>query len=191
MAGARNMARIPRTIFLIAMPDRWTPAETGELLDSRAMMTSARIVSCDDPRAVPILRAWLDTAGSARVRAVGRSMWPTIPPGALVKLVRSPGLPSRGSIALVVTNGRLVLHRVVDVSGTAVRTQGDSRLTPDEWISRENVVALALEAEWGGRTRALAWSFSGGLLPLLRGAGARARLRAARVYRALHGRESE
>jgi len=78
------------------------------------------------------------------------SMSPSIPPGSLV--VTAPTWivkPSPGSVILYRVNLSgyvfLVLHRVLSVEGSTLRTKGDARSFADPWLVRsENVEGVAI-----------------------------------------------
>jgi hypothetical protein len=79
------------------------------------------------------------------IRVRGVSMLPTIPSGALVRLVPLPERPlRRGEVVLaVLPNGACVLHRVRAGRDGALTLSGDNNMAGDPPVRRADVLALA------------------------------------------------
>mgnify|MGYP001812129487 CR=1 FL=1 len=92
-------------------------------------------------------------SGSVWVQPGGVSMRPTILPGDSVHLVRA--IPKRGSIALVVHDNRLWLHRLVRHRRGRWLLWGDARPRSDGWIDASQIVAVVRAKRGGGRVRDL------------------------------------
>ena len=94
-----------------------------------------------------------------RMRALGTSMWPTIPGGSLLEL--SPADPAHppnpGDVVAVRSrDGRFLVHRVCGVRGDGARLlMGDHCLKPDGWFSLDEVVALVTRMDDGAGWRAV------------------------------------
>jgi hypothetical protein len=91
------------------------------------------------------------------VRGAGSSMSPTIGHDDRVLLV-APTRLAPGSIVLVETPARVVLHRVVRLADERVWTRGDASLIADDPIPLSAVRARAVARERRGRLTALAWT---------------------------------
>ena len=140
------------------------------------------------PGVLSVVREAISLSGTARVRAAGMSMWPTIGDGSLVTLVPlSSGLRS-GQIVLIDWGGTPVLHRVVKVSQGAVYTAGDACLQPDPPAELTRVCALAISVTDQRGIITLTGSWSLGPRSWMFYFGARARLSAARGWRRLRHR---
>lgn len=95
------------------------------------------------PGVLEAIREVIAVAGTVRARAAGSSMWPTIPDGSLVTLVRLDRSLRPGQIVLIAWNNMPVLHRVLRVTGDMVHTIGDACIDPDPPTRFADVVALA------------------------------------------------
>lgn len=87
------------------------------------------------------------------VQPRGVSMRPAICPGDSVYLVRAE--PKRGSIALVVHDNRIWLHRLTRYRRGRWLLWGDARPRPDGWIDESQIVAVVRAKRRGGRDRNL------------------------------------
>jgi hypothetical protein len=137
--------------------------------------------------ALEVVREAIAVAGSARVRAAGMSMWPTLADGSLVTVIARPSAVRPGQIILMDWGGRPVLHRVVRVAGDVVQTAGDAclELDPPTPIDRVHALAIAVSDERGVVT--LVGSLRHGVRSWLRYAHARTRLMLARRWRRVQG----
>ena len=92
--------------------------------------------------------------GPQRLRALGGSMWPTIPHGTLVELhppdTESP--PEPGQVIAVFTHDqRFLIHRVVGLRNDGhFLLKGDSCPGPDGWIHPSEWVATVPRMEING-----------------------------------------
>ena len=145
-------------------------------------------LSLSRPAVLELVREVVGNGGGIRVRAAGRSMWPTVPDGALVELAPLPARLPRGRIVLLDWNGTAVLHRVRRVRDDVVETQGDACLDRDPPTPRERIVAMAVSVEHEGRLSSANGSWRWGPVAWLRFVGARARLAGARLWRAVRRR---
>ena len=66
-----------------------------------------------------------------------------------------------GDVVLFSRNGRLFVHRVVEMSGGAVVTRGDSMLNADPPVAVSDVLGLVESIERGGSRVAMAERVSG------------------------------
>ena len=78
-----------------------------------------------------------------------------------------------GDVVLFSRKGRLFVHRVVEMSGGAVVTRGDSMLDADPPVAVSDVLGRVESIERGGSRRAMAERVSGGRGPPERGWGSR------------------
>jgi hypothetical protein len=79
-----------------------------------------------------------------RFVARGGSMWPGIPSGSRLELVPCPAAQLQvGDVAAFERNGRVVVHRITDVSHEGVRFQGDNRDQTDGAVAPSTVLARA------------------------------------------------
>jgi ribosomal protein S18 acetylase RimI-like enzyme len=147
-------------------------------------------LSLSRPAVLELVRELVGNGGGIRVRAAGRSMWPTIPDGAFVELAPLPARLRRGSIVLLDWNGTAVLHRVRRVRDGIVETQGDGCVERDPPTPRDRVVAIAVSIEHDGRLSSASASWRWGPAAWLRFVRARARLSAARFWRSVSGRRA-
>lgn len=72
--------------------------------------------------------------------AVGRSMEPAIPGGAIISFEYYPISINEGDIVTFKMAGKLVCHRVVEVDGDEVRMKGDNNLIDDGWFHRREII---------------------------------------------------
>ena len=144
----------------------------------------------DGPGVLSVVREAIALAGTARVRAAGMSMWPTIGDGSLVTLVPRPSGLRPGQIVLIDWGGTPVLHRVVRVAQDTVYTAGDTCLQPDPPTELARVCALAISVSDHRGVITLTGSWNLGARSWLLYFGARARLSVARGWRRLkHARQ--
>jgi hypothetical protein len=104
---------------------------------------TGRGLKLSGPGVLETIREVIAVAGTVKARAAGTSMWPTIPDGSLVTLIRLDRSIRPGQIVLIDWNGMPVLHRVERVVGDLVHTIGDACTDPDPPTSFADVVALA------------------------------------------------
>jgi hypothetical protein len=77
-----------------------------------------------------------------RFRARGGSMWPTIPGGSLVEV--TPGAPkAAGELVAFEREGRVVVHRVGQITADGVVAQGDALGSADGVVPGERVLGTA------------------------------------------------
>ena len=92
--------------------------------------------------------------GPQRLRALGGSMWPTIPHGTLVELHRpdTQSPPQPGQVVAVLTHDqRFLIHRVIGLRNDGhFLLKGDSCPGPDGWIHPSEWVATVPRMEING-----------------------------------------
>src|SRR5713226_7834674 len=101
--------------------------------------------------------------GVLRLRVTGFSMLPSIWPGDIACVSRVDAYRP-GDVVLFSRKGRLFIHRVVEMSGGAVVTRGDSMLDADPPVAVSDVlgrvesierrgssIAVLREVSWGRR----------------------------------------
>ncbi len=142
-------------------------------------------LNLDRPEVLLVVREVIGVAGTARVRAAGMSMWPTIGNGSLVALAPVPERLRIGQIVLMDWGGRPVLHRIVRLDSATVYTAGDACLEPDPPTSRDRICAVATSVSDGRGVVTLTGSWSLGLRSWLLYAALRSRLGLARAWRRL------
>src|SRR6266404_4332472 len=101
--------------------------------------------------------------GTLRLRVNGFSMLPSMWPGDVVCVSgvdRDAYGP--GDVVLYSRNGLLFVHRVVEMSGGAVVTRGDSMLDADTPVAVSDVLGRVEAIERGGSRVAMAERVSGG-----------------------------
>jgi hypothetical protein len=101
------------------------------------------------------LREELASRGALVMEALGSSMEPTVPGGSFLRIEPLRGAPPVDElIAFVPPRGVLVCcHRVVALEHEGcVRTQGDRRTTPDDWIPCDQIVGVVRCFKLGGQT---------------------------------------
>lgn len=79
--------------------------------------------------------------GPIEIRARGLAMRPFLEPGDGVRLERRS--PRRGDIVLVALDERMVLHRLVRLRTKTCLVRADGAVTPDAWVHRDQVLAVA------------------------------------------------
>ena len=116
-------------------------------------------------RAVPIsVEKWIEISSElikdncplpVHFKVNGESMRPFIRKGkdtvTVVPLFQEPQV---GDIVLFRAKrlgGDYVLHRVYQIDGEKIRTFGDGCLTPDEWLSRDTFIGIAVTIQRGKR----------------------------------------
>lgn len=114
-----------------------------------------------------VLRHRLRRTGEATLRMCGKSMAPLLPAGVTAKLrPLRPGEKLQGAIVAVDCGPKVVVHRVVQVRGTTVVTQGLSAQDPDAPTSLSAIIGVVCErdgwpvSESHLRTAASAWTLS-------------------------------
>lgn len=91
-----------------------------------------------------LLLAALERAGVVEYRELSMSMSPAIPAGSVVR-VQVAGRPRPGDVVLVTDGqGRLLLHRLVHVSGRRVVTSSDYLGRRDPATTEEHVHGVAV-----------------------------------------------
>lgn len=118
------------------------------------------------PPADPTLDLLLEALahGPQRMRALGGSMWPTIPHGTLVELHLPAGraLPTPGEVVAVRTAAhRFFIHRVVGLRNDGYfLLKGDNCPGPDGWMHPREWVAtvprMEIEGDWRPVPRTIA-----------------------------------
>jgi len=88
-------------------------------------------------------------------------MLPSIWPGDIACVSRVVAYRP-GDVVLFSRNGRLFVHRVVEMSGGAVVTRGDSMLDADPPVALSDVLGRVESIERGGSRVAVAERVSGG-----------------------------
>lgn len=100
-----------------------------------------------------MLARLLKEGQSIRFVAQGRSMWPWIRAGDLVRVVPLLGPPRRGDVLLVERDSNdLLLHRLLESEGQRVRLKGDHRAGDDGWFDRDQVLGRLVGIERDGRS---------------------------------------
>src|SRR5438876_11761043 len=87
--------------------------------------------------------------GALRLRVNGFSMLPSIWPGDIACVSRVAAYRP-GDVVLFSRKGRLFVHRVVEMSGGAVVTRGDSMLDADPPVALSDVLGRVEAIEGGG-----------------------------------------
>jgi hypothetical protein len=115
-----------------------------------------RSLPLDEPL-VDVVRDVVGRGAPMWIRMRGRSMAPSIPSGALVRVRPLPRRAlRRGEIVLAdVGGGRCVVHRVVRAERDTVRLHGDAIPEPDAPVPLHAVLAIADRIEVAGRIRPL------------------------------------
>jgi hypothetical protein len=78
---------------------------------------------------------WVRTRRCVEAVFRGDSMAPAIADGSLLRL-HCGRRPRRGDVAALVWDGHLLVHRVVALGRTGLRTRGDALLVPDPPVPR-------------------------------------------------------
>jgi len=106
--------------------------------------------TCKCSLASEILRRF----GRLRLQVTGASMLPSLWPGDLL-LIRGARFTevSRGDLVLFFRDNRFFVHRVLDVSGDRLLTQGDGLATPDPPVGRDELLGRVLFITRDGVTR--------------------------------------
>ncbi|MBM66562.1 MAG: hypothetical protein CMH55_10045 [Myxococcales bacterium] len=87
-----------------------------------------------------------------RFFAQGRSMWPWIKAGDLVRIVPIDGPLRRGDVVLIERSpGDLLLHRLMEHQEGQLRLQGDHRNEDDGWFDRSQAIGKLAAIERNGR----------------------------------------
>ena len=161
---------------------------TGTVRAGAGMSVGTARLTLDAPGILAIVGESIAIAGTARVRAAGMSMWPTIRDGSIVTLGPKPSALRPGQIVLLDWGGRPVLHRIVRIDGELVQTCGDAclDLDPPTSLSHVHAVATCLTDARGAVT--LTGSPHLGVRSLLHFIAARVRLSLARRWRAIRPR---
>ncbi len=102
---------------------------------------SSAIPAGDQPCKCSLASETLRRFGRLRLQVAGASMLPSLWPGDLL-LIRSAQFAevSRGNLVLFFRDNRFFVHRVVDVSGGRLLTQGDGLATPDPPVGRDELL---------------------------------------------------
>ncbi|MGD8397543.1 MAG: signal peptidase I [Anaerolineae bacterium] len=105
---------------------------------------------------ITFLRTGLEQAGEMRLPLRGRSMWPTIPAGSLVRVEPINGSSvQRGDILVWQRKGVFVAHRVVDIksddASSHLLLKGDNCPVADAPVSREAIIGRVSAIERNGR----------------------------------------
>ncbi len=137
-------------------------------------VSDAHELKCD--LAADVIRRF----GVLRLRVNGFSMLPSIWPGDVVSVSGADQGPYRpGDVVLYARNGRLFVHRLVEVGGETAVTRGDALLDLDPPVCAGDVlgrvesierggsrVAVAREVTWGRRVVGVVLGQSGRLVRL-------------------------
>jgi hypothetical protein len=102
-----------------------------------------------------LLRELIQKTGTVRIRATGTSMVPTIWPGDELECQRISGQVFAGDIVAFGRGERLFIHRVVQVVGDTVITQGDRLSGPDQPVGRAGLMAVVTSVIHQGKPRRL------------------------------------
>ncbi len=87
-----------------------------------------------------------------RFFAQGRSMWPWIKAGDLVRIVPIDGPLRRGDVVLIERSpGDVLLHRLMEHQEGQLRLQGDHRNQDDGWFDRSQAIGKLAAIERKGR----------------------------------------
>jgi signal peptidase I len=108
----------------------------------------------------PTLRALLAAGHTARFRASGDSMYPSIRNGDYLNIVRCQTTElRRGDIVLTATERGLTAHRIVRISerdgAVQVITRGDNALRSDRPVEPEQILGRVVHIEQGTNVRKL------------------------------------
>jgi hypothetical protein len=136
-----------------------------------------------------LLETVLGRSACPRFRVRGYSMSPFIRDGDLITLapVARTG-PGHGEVVALrrPESGQVVVHRVLNVCGGALRTQGDNLCMPDATLALQAVLGRVVRIEHAGRRisfglgperHLVAWLSEAGFLPRLISALGRLRMR--------------
>ena len=97
----------------------------------------------------------LRSSGKMRLRAIGRSMLPTVWPGDTLVIERVSSEVCEGDIVLFSRNRRFVAHRVVARSGETgeltIQTKGDAAARPDLPVSEHDLLGRVAFIQRNGR----------------------------------------
>jgi hypothetical protein len=115
---------------------------------------SSAIPARDQPCKCSLASEVLRRFGELRLQVTGASMLPSLWPGDLL-LIRSAQFTevSRGDLVLFFRDNRFFVHRVLDVSGDRLLTQGDGLTTPDPAVGRDELLGRVLFITRDGVTR--------------------------------------
>jgi signal peptidase I len=99
---------------------------------------------------VELIDAVLVKGADFRLRAKGLSMYPFIQEGDIVTLAACEADKiRRGDVVALPhpTYGNLIIHRVIKVEPTRIKTKGDYNPVSDGWVDREHVLALVVRVQ--------------------------------------------
>ena len=113
--------------------------------------TATHALKCD--LAADVIRRF----GTLRLRVNGYSMLPSIWPGDVVSVSGAEwGAYRPGDVVLYSRNGRLFVHRLVEVGGETAVTRGDALLDLDPPVCAGDVLGRVESIERGGSRVAMA-----------------------------------
>lgn len=99
---------------------------------------------------LPLLRELLARGGHLPLVARGDSMRPALRSGDRLVLGPVDGAGVRpGEIVLWSHRGRVVVHRVVELRGSELRTRGDAAAEDDGWVPRAAVLGRVVRSQRG------------------------------------------
>ncbi|QQR90684.1 MAG: S24/S26 family peptidase [Myxococcales bacterium] len=78
--------------------------------------------------------------GGFSVRLRGSSMLPLVWPGTKVWISSCEERCCPGDLVFFLRDGKVVLHRVREVTSSYLRTQGDNRRQDDGWIAKSDII---------------------------------------------------
>jgi signal peptidase I len=99
---------------------------------------------------VELIRAVLNKGADFRLRAKGYSMYPFIREGDFVTVAAcSPDKIRRGDVVAIphAEHGNLIIHRVVRIKHSYVKTKGDFNPVSDGWMRREDIIARVVRVQ--------------------------------------------
>lgn len=99
---------------------------------------------------VELISAVLIKGADFRLRAKGLSMYPFIQEGDLVTLATCDVQKIRRGDVVALPHsvyGNLIIHRVIKIEATRLKTKGDYNPVSDGWIEREKVLAHVVRVE--------------------------------------------
>jgi hypothetical protein len=104
------------------------------------------------------------------INYLGSSMNPTLKPGDRLQIIPYDGrIIQQGDVIVFISpeDGSKVVHRVVSLNSTGIKTQGDNCNHEDDWLlSREDIIGRVVSAQRGNRGLRVYGGLLGHLLAL-------------------------
>jgi hypothetical protein len=109
----------------------------------------ASVEGLEGERLLAVLRIWKGQRRTLSARFGGASMRPTIDPADEVAFACGEA-PAVGEVAVLVSDGKLMVHRVVARSADWWLTRGDASVVPDYPLREEAVIGRVVTVARGG-----------------------------------------